>query len=70
MTAMVILRHTLDEETKSSESNLFGCKRHNLLNEVRESARRDLPKRTELPPLPEIGDRELDEILGSFHAFK
>jgi DNA-directed RNA polymerase len=45
-------------------------KRHNLLNEVRESARRDLPKRTELPPLPEIGDLELDEILGSFHAFK
>jgi len=45
-------------------------KRHNLLNEVRESARRDLLKRAELPPLPEIGDLELDEIPGSFHAFK
>lgn len=45
-------------------------KRHNLLNDVRESARRDLPKSTELPLPPEIGDLELDEILSSFHAFK
>jgi DNA-directed RNA polymerase len=45
-------------------------KRHNLLNDVRQSARRDLPKNAQTPPPPQIGDLDLDEILGSFHAFK
>jgi DNA-directed RNA polymerase len=45
-------------------------KRHNLLNEVRESARRDLPKHVELPPLPETGNLEIEDVLKSFHAFR
>jgi DNA-directed RNA polymerase len=41
---------------------------HNLLDEVRESARAILPSHIELPPLPETGSLELDQI--SFFAFK
>src|SRR5262249_52787856 len=37
--------------------------RHNWLNEVRESARRD--GNTNLPPLPETGNAEIGEILDS-----
>ena len=44
--------------------------KHNLLNEVRESARRDLPKSIELPPLPEIGSLEIKDIPQSLHAYK
>ena len=44
--------------------------KHNLLNEVRESARRDLPKSIELPPLPEIGSLEIKAIPQSRHAYK
>jgi DNA-directed RNA polymerase len=36
--------------------------RHNLLNEVRESVRRDIPK-AQLPPLPEIGTLDPEGIL-------
>ena len=43
-------------------------KRHNLLNEVRESAKRDL--RIEPPPLPEMGAAEIEDVLASFFAFK
>jgi DNA-directed RNA polymerase len=44
-------------------------KRHNLLVEVRESAKRDLRVK-ELPPFPAIGSAEIEDVLGSFHAFK
>jgi DNA-directed RNA polymerase len=44
-------------------------KRHNLLNDVLQSARRDLPG-VELPPLPDIGSLEIEGVLKSFHAFK
>jgi DNA-directed RNA polymerase, mitochondrial len=43
-------------------------KRHNLLNEVRESAKRDL--RIEPPPAPETGNAEIEDVLASFFAFK
>jgi DNA-directed RNA polymerase len=44
--------------------------RHNLLNEVRESAKRDLPKRVKLPPLPEIGPLEIRDVLKTTRAYK
>jgi DNA-directed RNA polymerase len=44
-------------------------KRHNLLVGVRETARRDLRVK-ELPPVPAIGSAEIEDVLGSFHAFK
>jgi DNA-directed RNA polymerase len=46
--------------------------RHNLLNELREAAKRDLPKRThaKLPELPKIGNLEIEGVLKSFFAFK
>ena len=44
-------------------------KRHNLLIAVREAARRDLRVK-ELPPIPAIGSAEIEDVLGSFHAFK
>jgi DNA-directed RNA polymerase, mitochondrial len=45
-------------------------KRHNVLASVWASARRDLPKNIELPPLPETGDLEIEQVLASFNAFK
>jgi DNA-directed RNA polymerase, mitochondrial len=45
-------------------------KRHNLLNEVRESARRDLPKTVKLPALPEIGSLDIDSVRFTHHGFK
>jgi DNA-directed RNA polymerase len=42
--------------------------RRNLLNEVREAVRRR--KNVKLPPLPQIGDLDLELIRKSFHAFK
>jgi DNA-directed RNA polymerase len=45
-------------------------KRNNLLNEVRESARRDLPKGTKLPPLPELGTLDIDDVRNCPNAFK
>lgn len=42
--------------------------RHNLLNEVRESAKRDL--HAEPPSLPEIGGLQIEDVLASFFAFK
>jgi DNA-directed RNA polymerase len=44
--------------------------RRNLLNEVREATRRRVPKNVKLPPLPQIGDLDLELIRKSFHAFK
>jgi DNA-directed RNA polymerase, mitochondrial len=44
-------------------------KRHNLLVGVRETAKRDLRVK-ELPPVPAIGSAEIEDVLGSFHAFK
>jgi DNA-directed RNA polymerase, mitochondrial len=44
--------------------------RRNWLNEVREAVRRRVPKNVKLPPLPEIGDLDLELIRKSFHAFK
>ena len=44
-------------------------KRHNLLVGVRETAKRDLRVK-ELPPIPAIGSAEIEDVLGSFHAFK
>ena len=44
-------------------------KRHNLLIAVREAAGRDLRVK-ELPPIPAIGSAEIEDVLGSFHAFK
>jgi DNA-directed RNA polymerase len=44
-------------------------KRHNLIIAVREAARRDLRVK-ELPPIPRIGPAEIEDVLGSFHAFK
>jgi DNA-directed RNA polymerase, mitochondrial len=44
-----------------------------LLNEVRESAKRDLPRDAELPSLPEKGNLSLEGLYGvlfSVHAFK
>jgi DNA-directed RNA polymerase len=43
--------------------------RNNLLNEVRESARRDLPKTVKLPDAPPQGTLELKQIAKSFFAF-
>ena len=43
-------------------------KGYNLLNEVRQSAKRDL--HIEPPPLPEIGDAKIEDVLQSSHAFK
>ena len=43
---------------------------HNLLNEARESARRDLPKGTVLPPLPEIGSLEIRNVPKSLNMYK
>ena len=43
---------------------------HNLLNEVRESARRDLPKGMILPPLPEIGSLEIRNVPKSLNMYK
>jgi DNA-directed RNA polymerase len=45
-------------------------KRHNVLARVWASARRDLPKHVKLPPLPETGDLEIEQVLASFNAFK
>jgi DNA-directed RNA polymerase len=44
--------------------------RRNLLSEAREAVRRRVPKNVKLPPLPEIGDLDLELIRKSFHAFK
>jgi DNA-directed RNA polymerase, mitochondrial len=44
-------------------------KRHNSLVGVREIAKRDLRVK-ELPPVPAIGSAEIEDVLGSFHAFK
>ena len=44
-------------------------KRHNLLVGVRETTKRDLRVKN-LPPVPAIGSAEIEDILGSFHAFK
>ena len=44
-------------------------KRHNLLAGVRETAKRDL-RIKELPLVPAIGSAEIEDVLGSFHAFK
>jgi DNA-directed RNA polymerase len=44
--------------------------RRNLLNEVRQAVRLRVPKNVKLPPLPEIGDLDLELIRKSFHAFK
>jgi DNA-directed RNA polymerase len=43
--------------------------RHNLLNEVRESARCDLPETANLPDLLQRDDLELEQIAKSFFAF-
>jgi DNA-directed RNA polymerase, mitochondrial len=47
-------------------------KRHNWLNAIRESAKKDLPKRAhrELPELPKIGNLDIDGVLKSFFASK
>jgi DNA-directed RNA polymerase len=42
----------------------------NWLAAVRESARRDLPRNTTLPPLPKTGSLDLRQVLESDHAFK
>ena len=44
-------------------------KRHNFLVGVRETAKRDLRVK-ELPSVPAIGSAEIEDVLGSFHAFK
>ena len=44
-------------------------KRHNMLINVREAAKRDL-RTAKLPPLPAIGAANIEDILTSFHAFK
>jgi DNA-directed RNA polymerase, mitochondrial len=44
-------------------------KQHNSLVGVREIAKRDLRVK-ELPPVPAIGSAEIEDVLGSFHAFK
>lgn len=44
-------------------------KSNNLLNGVRESARRDL-RGIKLPDLPAIGTANLEDVLGSSHAFR
>jgi DNA-directed RNA polymerase len=44
--------------------------RLHLLNEVRESARRDLPKTVKLPALPEIGSLDIDSVRFTHHGFK
>jgi DNA-directed RNA polymerase len=43
--------------------------RHNLLNEVWQAARRNLPKKVELPPQLSIGELDLAEIAENFFAF-
>ena len=45
---------------------------HNLLNELLESAKHDLPKSAhhELPELPKIGNLDIEGVLKSFFAFK
>jgi DNA-directed RNA polymerase len=43
---------------------------YNLLAAVRESARRNLPRRVVLPPLPKTGSLDLTQVLKSQHAFK
>jgi DNA-directed RNA polymerase len=45
-------------------------KRHNMLNGVRESTRRALRGDAKLPSLPAIGSANIEDVLGSFHAFK
>jgi DNA-directed RNA polymerase len=45
-------------------------KRQNVLARVWASARNDLPKHIELPPLPETGNLEIEQVLASFNAFK
>jgi DNA-directed RNA polymerase len=45
-------------------------KHHNLLAGVWSSARRILPQRVKLPPPPEIGDLEIEQVIKSFHAWK
>jgi DNA-directed RNA polymerase len=40
-----------------------------LLAEVWKSAKRDLPRGLELPPLRERGSLELEQVLNSYHAF-
>ena len=52
------------------EQLVYLHKRHNVLASVWASARRDLPKHIELPPLPETGDLEIEQVLASFNAFK
>jgi DNA-directed RNA polymerase len=44
-------------------------KRHNWLTGVLVSAKRDLPKNTELPTSPPLGDLDIDRVVKSFHAF-
>ena len=44
--------------------------RHNLLAGVLASAKGDLPKHVELPPLPEIGNLNLEDVLVSHNAFR
>jgi DNA-directed RNA polymerase, mitochondrial len=44
-------------------------KRYNWLNEIWESARRDLPKSVKLPPRPEIGDLDIEGVRDNQHAF-
>jgi DNA-directed RNA polymerase len=44
--------------------------KHDLLGEVLEQARRDLPKSASLPPLPQKGNLDLSAVLRSFDAFK
>jgi DNA-directed RNA polymerase len=45
---------------------------HNLLNELLESAKHDLPKSAhdELPELPKFGDLDMEGVLKSIRAFK
>jgi DNA-directed RNA polymerase len=45
-------------------------KRHNLLNDVRESVKRDLPKNVILPSLPEPGNLDIDGVRFTHHGFK
>jgi DNA-directed RNA polymerase len=52
------------------EQFVYLHKRYNLLNEVREQARRDLPKGVDLPPLPEVGNLDIDAIINCTSAFK
>ena len=43
---------------------------YDLLAAVLESARRNLPRNTKLPPLPKVGNLDLSQVLLSQHAFK